>query len=194
LFFAGCFFFVDKSDSETDDARDLEYNDDEHVSLTPDRNSLREHSSTSNDSPLTDEDYAMSLSQIRRNPSRRGRAPPERLTCTEDGMQTTKLPSDMAYDSDTPLSRVKKKKSKKKSSIVEKIDYNDPRRAPVMHSATGEPFYEVKRLIDRRRNSSNTGYEFFVKWEGYAESENTWEPADNLRDNCGHLMDAWVES
>lgn len=148
---------------------------------------------------LSDEDLALELSNIRRNPSRRGRAPPERLTCTEDGMQTTKVPED-GDDSDTPILPSKAKKKKKQSSpphvAVQKevIDYNDPRRAPVMVSDSGEPFYEVERLMKRRRNAAGTGYEFLVKWDGYAHSENTWEPEENLRDNCGHLMDAWPDS
>jgi hypothetical protein len=41
--------------------------------------------------------------------------------------------------------------------------------------------YEVERIIEKR------GAKFLVKWKGYGESENTWEPRGNL-DDCQDLL------
>merc|ERR1719266_159186 len=39
--------------------------------------------------------------------------------------------------------------------------------------------YEVEKLLDKRVKKGKT--EYLVKWKGYEdESENTWEPMDNL--------------
>jgi hypothetical protein len=42
----------------------------------------------------------------------------------------------------------------------------------------GEPEYEVETIISHRKRGK--GYQYLVKWEGYAESENTWEPEASL--------------
>lgn len=39
--------------------------------------------------------------------------------------------------------------------------------------------YEVERIVDKRRKKNQT--EYFVKWVGYSESQNTWEPLRNLK-------------
>ena len=31
--------------------------------------------------------------------------------------------------------------------------------------------------------------EYLLKWTGYSENENTWEPAVNLHQNCAHLIE-----
>lgn len=178
-------FVEEPTDGTTDDDDDLDYDDAAGSRLNTRKLKQRKR----REAESTDDE----LWGIRRNPSRRGRAPPERLTCTEDGMQTTKMPDD-GNESDAPVAQALRKQKKPAHVIDDVIDFRDPRRAPVMMSETGEPFYEVERLVKRRRNAANTGYEFLVKWDGYTHSENTWEPQDNLRDNCGHLMDSWPQS
>jgi hypothetical protein len=43
----------------------------------------------------------------------------------------------------------------------------------------------VERILEHRHDGSKrrTGYEFLVKWTGYDNSENTWEPWECVRDN-----------
>jgi transposase InsO family protein len=41
--------------------------------------------------------------------------------------------------------------------------------------------YEVEGILEHRR--TNNGFEFLVKWKGFANSANTWEPMKHLRNN-----------
>ena len=43
----------------------------------------------------------------------------------------------------------------------------------------GEPEYEVEKILDRRGRHPN--FKYLVKWEGYPDSDNSWEPINNLR-------------
>ena len=46
----------------------------------------------------------------------------------------------------------------------------------------GRNEYEVERIIDRRvrRYGRNERVEYLIKWKGYDNYENTWEPLSNL--------------
>ena len=46
----------------------------------------------------------------------------------------------------------------------------------------GEKYYHVEQILDHRTRgrSPNTRIEYLVKWKGYDDSNNTWEPAQNL--------------
>ena len=46
---------------------------------------------------------------------------------------------------------------------------------------------EVERIIDVREKDGVI--EYLLKWTGYSENENTWEPAVNLHQNCAHLIE-----
>jgi len=55
----------------------------------------------------------------------------------------------------------------------------------------GEPEeeYTVEKILDKRIRGGKT--EYLIKWEGYPDSENTWEPDDNL--DCPDLINAFEE-
>ncbi|VDN56073.1 unnamed protein product [Dracunculus medinensis] len=38
----------------------------------------------------------------------------------------------------------------------------------------------VERVIDMRYNSKTKTREYLLKWMGYTDEENTWEPVENL--------------
>jgi hypothetical protein len=42
----------------------------------------------------------------------------------------------------------------------------------------GEEEYEVERVVNHRHHGRNRMLQYFIKWKGYPESDNTWEPAD----------------
>src|SRR5712692_11085613 len=44
----------------------------------------------------------------------------------------------------------------------------------------GTEEYEVEHLINHRRHGKSQTLQYFVKWKGYPESDNTWEPAQNI--------------
>ena len=48
---------------------------------------------------------------------------------------------------------------------------------PITHE-----YYEVEAIVGRRNNNGRV--EYLIKWKGYAEEENTWEPESNLNDGA----------
>src|SRR5229473_889303 len=44
----------------------------------------------------------------------------------------------------------------------------------------GTEEYEVEHLINHRCHGKSQTLQYFVKWKGYPESNNTWEPAQNI--------------
>jgi len=40
--------------------------------------------------------------------------------------------------------------------------------------------YEAEQIVKKRFNAQKTQYEYYVKWVGYASSENTWELPSNI--------------
>lgn len=52
----------------------------------------------------------------------------------------------------------------------------------------GDDVYYVEKILDRRTSSVGT-WEYLVKWEGYPETENSWEPGPNISANA--LNEFW---
>jgi len=55
--------------------------------------------------------------------------------------------------------------------------------------AEPEEEYTVEKILDKRIRGGKT--EYLIKWEGYPDSENTWEPEDNL--DCPDLISGFEE-
>lgn len=56
-------------------------------------------------------------------------------------------------------------------------------------AASGE--YCVEAIRAKRRNTKTGADEYYIKWKGYPEGENTWEPLENLK--CPKLMQEFHE-
>ncbi|KAJ9522275.1 hypothetical protein QJQ45_008106 [Haematococcus lacustris] len=56
------------------------------------------------------------------------------------------------------------------------------------------PQYEVERIVNHRHVRAGKAKEYLVKWKGYDDSDNTWEPASNLANapDCVNLYKAHV--
>ena len=62
--------------------------------------------------------------------------------------------------------------------LLEPADPDTPVQTVMHHESHEETEFEVESIINHRRILGVT--EFLVKWKNYPESENTWEPEDNL--------------
>jgi len=58
-------------------------------------------------------------------------------------------------------------------------------------SSSNKDVYDVERIVGKRLNKKGRP-EYFVKWKGYASTQNTWEPESHLA-NCRDLIEAFTD-
>jgi len=60
--------------------------------------------------------------------------------------------------------------------------------APEDEDETEEEEYVVEQILSHRVTRKGK-LEYYLKWKGFSDADNTWEPAENL--NCKDLVEAY---
>jgi transposase InsO family protein len=71
------------------------------------------------------------------------------------------------------------------TSLLEPADPRTPIQKDFHYQADGQDEWEVEKIITHRGKGQRI--EYLVKWLGYPDSENTWEPVAHLK-NCRQLL------
>jgi hypothetical protein len=66
------------------------------------------------------------------------------------------------------------------SAYQEIIAYGPNFSQPPPDLINGEEKYEVERVVNHRHYGRARKLQYLIKWKGYPESDNTWEPADQV--------------
>jgi hypothetical protein len=76
-------------------------------------------------------------------------------------------------------------------SVLEPADPRTPLQKTFRYQADQDYEFEVEKILDHR--TEDNGLEYLIKWKGYPQSENTWEPDTNLT-NCRQLLTSYHQT
>ena len=80
--------------------------------------------------------------------------------------------------------------------LLEPADPSTPLQKTFHYEDEEETEFEVEKILQHRTSSNQGPTEYLVKWKGYPDEENTWEPETNLA-NCRQKLSQywkWQES
>jgi hypothetical protein len=81
---------------------------------------------------------------------------------------------------------MQKSNPKKKRKVTPEPAPTDP-----MNSSGDEQRFEVERILKRKYNKAKKQWLFLVRWGGFGEEEDTWEPRESL-DACEGILSAFL--
>ena len=67
-------------------------------------------------------------------------------------------------------------------SLLEKAPDHVPVATTFAYEPEEEEVYEVEKILQQNKD------QYLVKWKGYPDSENTWEPVEHLLPSCANLL------
>jgi hypothetical protein len=76
-------------------------------------------------------------------------------------------------------------------SLLEPANKDTPLQRTFRYETEEEKEFEVEQILDHRDYEQIKLQEFLVKWSGYDDTENTWEPEENLRHCKEQIQDYW---
>jgi len=97
-------------------------------------------------------------------------SPSEKSTDADEKKKGKKRKSESGTNTPTQTQKKRKRGSKKKRRKGKKA------QKPTQDLEEGE--FEVESILDKRITTRGT--EYFVKWVGFSDNENSWEPAENV--------------
>jgi hypothetical protein len=56
--------------------------------------------------------------------------------------------------------------------------HSQPPAPPALYVKDDQEFFEIEDILNSKRNGRRV--EYLIKWKGYPESENSWEPLTNI--------------
>ncbi|KAJ6757651.1 CHROMO DOMAIN-CONTAINING PROTEIN LHP1 [Salix koriyanagi] len=80
---------------------------------------------------------------------------------------------------------MKKKRKRTPKEKMRKTNLFDEERAKL-----DEGFFEIEAI--RRKRVRKGQLQYLIKWRGWPETSNTWEPLENLQ-SCSDVIDAFEE-
>ena len=83
--------------------------------------------------------------------------------------------------------------AKPTSGVVDKSEVIESSPETKAKVTAGDELYVVEKILKARKNKLSKKPECLIKWDGYSNKFNTWEPLENLNEVAHIYYEKWVE-